>query len=569
MPWKPSVPGEVPTLGYGVIDWIEGNLAMPDRTEFEPYVLYREMVDFILSWYELDPVTGRRRYTRGVLSRPRGWAKSPLMAAIACGEGIGAPVVPAGWDANGQPVGKPWYEVRTPLIHIAAVSETQTANTWTPVLDMLREDAPVHDNYPGINPMQTFVELPYSRGSRIDRVTASPRTLKGARALFAVLDQTEAWVDTNKGTELAGVMRANAAKTGGTTLESPNAFFPGDDSVAEKSAQFWEMIKEGKAEDETLLYDHREAPATTDIENRASLVAGLRVAYGDASAHEGGCVIHAPACRPGHVDLDRLVSTIYDPAQNIQQSRSDFLNQITHHSDAWVTAPEWNACYREDRILLDGEAITLGFDGSKGRARGKADATALVGCRVSDGHTFEIKVWEQPRGSAGKGWTPPVLEVDAAVRSAFATYNVIGFYCDPNGWTEYIVKWEAAYGRRLRVRAPGQNPMMLWPRGKTPDCTHHIERLRVAIAESARSWSTFDTNGVAGEFSHDGSFYLTRHVLNARQRNNPSGYLIYKAYPESWDKIDAAYAAVMAWRARLDAVSRNQGIDRKRTVVTL
>src|ERR1700761_3128564 len=100
MPFVPSVPGEIPTLGWGVIEWIEENLAMPDRMEFMPYLLYREMVEFVLEWYELDPITGRRKYTRGVLSRPRGWAKSPLMAALGCAEGIGAPVVPAGWDAS-------------------------------------------------------------------------------------------------------------------------------------------------------------------------------------------------------------------------------------------------------------------------------------------------------------------------------------------------------------------------------------------------------------------------------------------------------------------------------------
>ena len=36
-----------------------------------------------------------------------------------------------------QPVGKPWAEVRTPLVQIAAVSEEQTKNTWSPLLEML------------------------------------------------------------------------------------------------------------------------------------------------------------------------------------------------------------------------------------------------------------------------------------------------------------------------------------------------------------------------------------------------------------------------------------------------
>ncbi|MGV7541113.1 hypothetical protein PJN25_30035, partial [Mycobacterium kansasii] len=77
-------------------------------------------------------------------------------------------------------------------------------------------------------------------------------------------------------------------------------------------------------------------------------------------------------------DLERLVATIWDPAQDSQQSRSDFLNQITHASDAWISKPDWEACLAVDAVLADGDSIVLGFDGSRGRTRGKADATALI-----------------------------------------------------------------------------------------------------------------------------------------------------------------------------------------------
>jgi hypothetical protein len=77
MPWRgPSYPGELPTLGYTVLDWMGEMLAAPDRTEFEPLVLTREQAQFILNFYAIDPRTGRRRYRRGVLSRPKGWGKA-------------------------------------------------------------------------------------------------------------------------------------------------------------------------------------------------------------------------------------------------------------------------------------------------------------------------------------------------------------------------------------------------------------------------------------------------------------------------------------------------------------
>ncbi|MFD7045344.1 terminase, partial [Rhodococcus jostii] len=547
MPWKPSVDGEIPTLGYEVLDWITAALAAPDHADYVPFVPYREQEDFILRWYALDPDTGRRRYSRGVLGRPRGWGKSPLLAAIACVEAMG-PVVPDGWDAAGQPVGTPWSRVRTPWVQLAAVSEEQTRNTWAPVLEMLRAEAPVHDLVRGLEPMESFVALP-NRG-RMESITSSARTVKGARAVFAVLDQSEEWVPSNGGIKLANTMRSNAAKVGGTTLESPNAFIPGEGSVAEESAAFHDAILSGRSRDDGLLYDHRESPADTDMTDRESLIAGLRVSYGDSSAHPGGCVIHDVPCLPGHVELDRLVATIWDPAQDVQQSRSDFLNQITHASDAWVSGPEWAARVDLNRALAPGDRVVLGFDGSRGRVRGKADATALIGCRIADGYLFEIGVWEQPAGPVGKGWMPNPLEVDRTVREAFESWKVVGFYADPSGWTEHIAKWEAAFGKRLRVKATQGAPITVWPRGKDARVSHYVEQLRVAI--------------VTGECAHDGAPSLTRHVLNARKRHTRTGYLLYKAYPDSPEKIDAAYAAVMAWKARTDALAAGLGKTRPR-----
>lgn len=545
MPWKPSVPGEVPTLGHYVIDWMTYYLARPALGYYEPFVPYREQEDFILRWYALDPETCRYRYDRGLLGRPRGWGKSPLLAALAIVEGM-AEVVPAGWDADGQPVARPWSDFKTPLVQIAAVSEEQTRNTWQPLLEMLR-DGPACDHFPGLEPMDTYVNFPRGQARQI---TASARTTKGAPATFAVLDQTEEWVPGNGGVRLAQTIRTNVSKNGGRTLESPNAYLPGEGSVAEESASFASAIREGKARAASLLWDHREADPDTDMAERESLVAGLRTAYGDSSGHPEGCVIHDPPCEPGHVDLDALVLRVWDPASDPQVIRADFLNQITHASDAWVSQPEWSACLDVDKVIDPADPIVLGFDGSKGRARGKADATALVGCRVSDGHMFQIAVWEQPDGPAGKDWTPPALAVDREVAASFDRWNVIGFYSDPTGWESYVAAWEARYARKLKVRASPTAPIQAWPRGKRTNAAEAVENLRGAIAN--------------GEVTHDGSPTLTRHVLNARRRAARTGYLLYKAYPESPDKIDAAYAAVMAWKARLDAVSSGFGATRKR-----
>lgn len=532
MPWRgPVYPGELPTLGYRVLDWIAEMLAAPDRADYEPLTLTREQAQFVLNFYALDPATGRRRYRRGVLSRPKGWGKSPVLAALAAAEAL-ADVVPAGWDAEGEPVGRPWSSVRTAWVQLAAVSEDQTRNAWDPLLEMLRE-GPVLDAYPGLEPMETFVALPGT--GRIEFVTSAATSREGNRPVFAVLDQTEEWRPSNGGVRLAATVRRNLGKTGGASIESPNAYEPGAGSVAEASAEYARRIADGGARDDGLLWDHREAPAGTDMSDEASLLEGLAFVYGESAETAGGWV-----------DLERLVREVWDPATDPQDARRFYLNQITHASDAWLSQPEWAGCTDATKVVADREVITVGFDGSRRRARGVTDATALIGCRVSDGHLFEIGVWEQPTGPVGLDWQVPVLEVEAALHMAFDRWSVVGCFADPAKWESYLAAWEAKYHARLRVRASRDHPMHWWMTGG-----------RSALI--VRALEQFHGAVVDGELTHDGSYALTRHVLNARRRPKRSGVEIAKEHPDSARKIDAAVAAVLAWQARLAAVAAGVG----------
>ena len=549
MPWKPSEPDEVPTLGWYVLDWISEMLARPAVDEYEPFSPYREQEDFVLRWYELDPLTGRFKHPRALLGRPRGWGKSPILGALCLVEGL-ADVLFDGWDADGQPVGRPWSTVRTPLVHVAAVSEDQTNNTWQPMVEMCA--GPVIDEYRGLEPFDTVVNLP--RG-KIERRTSSGRTVKGAPTTFAVLDQTEEWVPSTGGPALAQKIRTNTAKNGGRTIESPNAFTPGEGSVAEASWSYAQGMAQGRDQlgRKGVLWDHREAPADTDLSDRESLVLGLRYSYGDSSAHPDGCVLHDPPCAPGHVDLEAQIDVILDPATDVQTARSDYLNQITHASDSYLTRPEWNSrsmqtlAEADDPVevapLKPGDIITLGFDGSRKRARGVADATALVACRVSDGHLHPLGIWEQPE-NAGDDWRIPTDEVDAAVRDAFSKYAVVGFYADPAKWEGFVAQWEARYGAALKAKATRSNPIEWWMvGGRARMVTLALEAFRNAVVD--------------GELTHSGHPRLSAHVLNARKRTASGGftYGIFKEHPDSINKIDAAVAAVLAWQARLDAVA--------------
>lgn len=523
MPWKPQYPGEFPTLGWSLLDWYTEMLAQPDCVDYQPLQLTTEQAKFVLDWYRLDPETCRFTYRRGVLSRAKGWGKSPIMGALGAGEAL-APVVPDGWDANGRPVGKPWSEVRTPRVQFAALNEDQTRNAFEPMLEMLRE-GPVMDYY-DIQPMESFVALPKGR---IEYITAAALSKEGEKPVFAALDQTEGWNRSNGGKQLAAVLRRNAGKIGGRTIETPNSYRPGAGSVSEDTFAYANAIEEGRARETGLLLDHREAPSDTDMMDVDSLRAGLVHAYGD-SAQEAG----------GWVDLDRIVAEIHDPATDPQDARQYYLNQVTHASDSWISRPEIMATADPEKEIALGDTIVLGFDGSRGRVRGKADATALVGMRLSDKHLFVVQVWER-RDNDPQDWAPNPSEVDAVVRETFRDYNVIGFYADPSGWTGQVAQWEADFAKKLKVKASRNEPVAAWPRGKDSRVSEYVERLRQAL--------------VLGEVTWDGSSALMRHMLNARRRNTRTGYLLYKQFPDSPDKIDAAYASVMAYKAALDAIS--------------
>lgn len=542
MPWKPSEPGEYPTLGWQALEFITDLLCAPDREDPEPYIPTREQAEFTLRLYELNPLTGRREVRRAVLSRSRGWGKSPFVSALLIFEALGN-AVPDGWDADGQPVGKPWRRIRTPIVQLVGVSEDQTMNAWVPLLEMLRDDAPIFDEFPGLEPLQTQVNLPGA--GFIRPITTSAWTAKGGKPVAVSLDQTEVYYQSNGGVKLASVLLNNATKVGGVVIETPNAFTPGEGSVAENTARAAELVAAGKAKlDKGFLYDHREAPAETDLEERDSLVAGLRYAYGDSSDHPDGCVIHEPPCAPGWHSIDNTLARIWDPDADAQQSRSDWLNQVTHASDSFISRPQWINVSKPEKVVAGRELITIGFDGSRGKAKGKPDATALVGCRLSDGHLFDLGVWEAPDMPSTWGkWQPPIDQIEAAIDAAFGKYRIAGFYCDPaRDWRSYVNKWENTYASRLTLPTKVQHPFEFWMTGgRSVLVERAIELLYSAIA--------------LGEMSHDGSSDLTRHMLNARRGEAHGKLTLRKESSYSQKKIDAAVAAVLAFQARFDAIA--------------
>jgi hypothetical protein len=521
------------TIGWDVLYWTLRYIVQPDGpTAGDEWRFTPEQVRFVLNWYALTDA-GRWRYHRGVLRRSKGWGKTPFVSALALAELCG-PVRFAGWAQGGEMA--PWRPepyapgdamaepVHAAWVQLAGVSEEQTNNTMTMVRAMCA-DSPITQDY-GLDVGLTRIYT--AGGGQLQRITASAPSAEGARPTAVFEDETHLFTRSSGGHKLDQVNRRNVGKSpGGTSrlLETTNAHAAGEDSVAERSYEAFLAMAAGRVQgDSGLLYDSREAPAEVDMSDHKSLTAGLTAAYGDSK----------------WVSLDRLRKEIWDPATPPSVSRRFYLNQIAAAVDAWIAQPEWAGCTDAAAVVGRGETITVGFDGSRMRSRGVADATALIGCRVEDGHLFEIGVWEQPSGPAGDDWAVPQFEVDAAVAHAFGTWDVVGFFADPAMWESAIGNWEGKWSRRLKVKATANQPM----------------QLRLPATRKAEMFEAFHSAVLDQQLTHDGSFRLTTHVLNARRRPTPSGLVqVEKEHTDSHNKIDAACAAVYAWSARLIAVS--------------
>ncbi|HVC23084.1 MAG TPA: hypothetical protein VNH82_06625 [Candidatus Dormibacteraeota bacterium] len=130
--------------------------------------------------------------------------------------------------------------------------------------------------------------------------------------------------------------------------------------------------------------------------------------------------------------------------------------------------------------------------------------------------------------------------IDRAVRGAFAKFRVVGFYADPSGWQSQLGTWEQQFSRRLKVRASNDHPTHYWA-----NRTSIMVKALAAFEEAVNN----------GDLTHDGSYRLTEHVLNARRTVSRGGLQIGEEYPDSPRKIDCAVAATLAWAAGLDALS--------------
>lgn len=509
------------TLGEGVAAWAQEWLIQPNGPRAgKPFRLTYDQYRFLLWFYAVDD-EGRWLFDGGVRRLAKGSGKSPFAAVMALAEFCG----PVRFDRfdDRRPGGCRGKPVEMPLVQIAATAKSQTANTMRMVRAFAPKGSPVVEHY-WLDPGKTqYYRLPEGT---LEVITSSVTAAEGAEASFVVGDETEHWKPANSGPELSATLEDNLAKSGSRMLKTCNAWVPGIGSVAEADWNAWVEQEEGLLQRETrLLYDARIAPPDTNMADPESLRTALEWVYGDCDWKKPD-----PDAPP---NVRSIMQRIWAPQAKPSESARKYLNRPTVAEDAWTAPAAWALLANPARRVTLEEEVVLFFDGSKSR-----DATALVGCCMSDGHVFVVDIWE-PDTAHNTDDVVPVVEVDATVTRAFATLNVVGFFGDVKEWESFVkVDWPTRFGDRCRVWAQkdGKDPQPIaWDmRGHVLDFTRACELVEAEIVA--------DPVG----FTHDDDPRLARHVANCRRRPNRWGVSIGKESPDSPLKIDGAVCMIGA-----------------------
>jgi len=507
-----------PSLGGQVCDFIEDNLVFgPGDLRGLPAKLDDDWRALIWRMYEVYPpghaVAGRRRFKRVGISLPKGMAKTEKAAWIViCELHPEAPVRCYGFDKKGNPLGGP---VNDPYIPVVAYTEEQSDELCYGTIKVILEEGPLGRDFDiGME------RIMRKRGDgKVVSLSSSPNARDGARTTFSVMDETHWWTLPRllqaHQTMMANLPKRKEADAWG--LEVTTAPEPGAGSVAEKTMEYAQAVKEGRIKDARLFYYHRQAGEEHLLNTEEDIRAAVVEASGIAASWR---------------DIDAIVAMAQDPTTDMAFFDRVYCNRLVKSSLKAFDIEEWKPLANKGYQVKDKALITLGFDGAMFH-----DSVGLVGTEVETGYQFVLGVWECPYGK--KDWQAPVDEIEDAVKAAFENYDVWRMYADPQYWDEHLAGWAGLYGKEKAVA---------WYTRRYNQMCYAIEAFHTAI-----KGKTLSHDGHKGLARHIGNSF--KHELNQRDEQGKRLWVIHKERGDSPHKIDLAMAAILSWKARLDAMA--------------
>jgi phage terminase large subunit-like protein len=498
-----------PTLGPEVCDWIEEHLVHgPGDVRGQRVTLTEEERVFIYRCYEVYPhdhdQAGRRRFKRVVYSRRKGARKTELAAWIAIAEGDpSAPVRCVGWREDGEtmvPVGGP---VTDPYIPMVATTEEQSEDLAYGAVKAILENCELGNGYYIGEERIMHRDEP----GEMKPLASAPSARDGARTTFQHFDETHLFVSERLKNAHATMLR-NVPKrivADAWSLETTTMYAPGEEAVAETSHLYAEEIKAGRVADPRLLFDHRQASETHDLDTKRGLRAAIVEASGDAIEW---------------ADVESIAAQYREAAANRDDGsknlfRRYWLNQRRSLARRAYPPDLWKKRYAKRDV---GELqVVLAFDGAYAR-----DSTCIIGCTVEERpHIFVRAAWEKP--AKDPRWRTPTLEVESEIDDAMEELDVAELAPDPPGWRHEVEGWEEKYGDTV-VRFETNQPARMGPA-----CDEFEQAMR------------------DGGFTQDGDERLERHIAHCVAVRRGSHLVVTKEHPDSPLKIDLAVGAIIAF----------------------
>lgn len=514
-----------PTLGPQVCQFIEERFVFgPGSLAGQPARLDDEKRALIYRAYEVYPqghrLEGRRRFQRVGWELRKGVAKTEGASWVAgCELHPEAPVRCDGFDAYGQPVGRP---VTSPYIPMMAVTEEQVEELAYGVLKFILENCADADMFDISKERIVRLGPTGSNEGEVVAVSNAPGSRDGARTTFQHFDEPHR-LFMPRMRDAHETMLQNMPKR---PLEDPWTFYtstagqPGQGSIEEDVRAEAEDIQAGKIDDPSLFFFSRwagdEHSDLSTVENRVAAVA-------DATG---------PIGEWGVGQFERIAKDYDRKGVDRAYWERVWLNRWRKSGSQAFNMTKVNpGLLVEDQIPAEA-FVTVGFDGARFK-----DATALVVTEISTGKQQLAGLWERPDNV--EEWEIPEDEVTAQVDELFSRFDVWRMYCDPPHWTETVASWAARYPDRV----------LEW----------HTVRKR-AMADAARIYAEAIDSGIVTYPDSPLREDLLRHMGHAGRREltltDDQGHFLWTLQKQDGrleDKFDAAMAAVLSWQACIDA----------------
>lgn len=514
-----------PTLGPQICDFLEErSIFGPGSLKGQDYEVDDEFRAQVYRAYEVYPRghqwAGRRRFKRVCVSVRKGLAKTEKLAQISYVElHPEGPVRCDGFDAAGNPVGRP---VADPYIPLLSVTVEQVEELAYGALYVLCSEGPDADLFDVS--LERVIRLDH-RGRADGKavpLSNSPGARDGARTTFQGFDEPHR-LFLPRAVAAHETMVANLEKR---VLEDPWAAYvgtagePGQGSIAEGLHSEAEAIQRGEIDDPQLFYFYRWAAKSYDLADMDQRVEAVSEATGPIGEFGPG-QFHSIAKQWDRPKADR------------KYLERVWLNRWTKSESQAFDLKRWDALATADPIPT-GAFVAGGFDGARFR-----DATGIVLTDIATGRQQAWAVWERPVDV--EEWEVPEAEVTAAWEQVRSRFNLWKCYGDPPHWTETYGSWSAR-----------------WPDQFEEWWTARVREMAFAVREYVEAQQTGGVTHVLRP-GNDTDEAFDRHIGAAGRKDvnifDDEGrrlFVLQKLHPDR--KFDLAMCGVLSWKARLDAV---------------